>query len=242
MTLPTPLAAARLAKRVLVRMPHRAPHRRALAVSALCTKWLTNEESYALVDSAMSLPHNAVIVEIGTWTGGSAVLLASACKARNTGLAHLVDPLDGSATDDYSLGVYTQMRSRRRRTIRHDLERNLRAAGVRPWVVVHQQGAVEAARDWTAPIDMLWFDGDQSRPGASAAWVAWAPHVKVGGVIAIHNSIDRDDYPAGQDGQHQLAKHRLVAPWCAEHVTVGTSTFARVVAPIPASLPGAHAA
>ena len=64
--------------------------------------WTRDAEAVALAKLAYRLPRNAVIVEIGSFLGSGAVLLAGARKLRGSGRVHCVDPFNGSG-DSYSV-------------------------------------------------------------------------------------------------------------------------------------------
>jgi hypothetical protein len=40
------------------------------------------------------------------------------------------------------------------------------------------------------PLDFLFIDGDHSYDGVKGDWDAWSPHVGLGGVVALHDSIN----------------------------------------------------
>jgi predicted O-methyltransferase YrrM len=58
--------------------------------------WARGDEAIELALAARSLPVGATIVEIGSFLGSSAVLLAGARKVAGSGMVHCVDPFDGS--------------------------------------------------------------------------------------------------------------------------------------------------
>ena len=66
---------------------------------------------------------------------------------------------------------------------RHELARHPRGRAV-----LLRQWSHEAARNWTAPIDFLFIDGDHSWNGIAADWRDWTPHVVPRGLVALHDS------------------------------------------------------
>ena len=82
------------------------------------------------------------------------------------------------------------------------------------------------AAGWSDPIDMLFLDGDQSPEGARLAFEMWRGHLRVGGIIALHNSAHRE-YVPGHEGIHLLAVHAVQPPEYGDIRTVDTTTFAR---------------
>jgi predicted O-methyltransferase YrrM len=59
--------------------------------------------------------------------------------------------------------------------------------------VLLRQWSHEAARDWMAPIDFLFIDGDHSWAGIERDWRNWSTHVVAGGVVALHDSRPMPD-------------------------------------------------
>ena len=46
----------------------------------------------------------------------------------------------------------------------------------------------EAVQGWQEPIDLLFIDADHSYQAVRKDWDDWSPYVKVGGIIALHDS------------------------------------------------------
>jgi predicted O-methyltransferase YrrM len=59
--------------------------------------------------------------------------------------------------------------------------------------VLLRQWSHEAARDWMAPIDFLFIDGDHSWAGIERDWRNWSTHVVASGVVALHDSRPMPD-------------------------------------------------
>ena len=103
---------------------------------------------------------------------------------------------------------------------------NIRSAGLEDWIEVHQGHAKEVANGWTASIDMLDLDGDQSPAGARAAYESWWPFLKPGGTIAIHNSSPRE-YDPTHDGHRRIVVEEILPPSYTDIRLVVHTTFAR---------------
>jgi hypothetical protein len=56
---------------------------------------------------------------------------------------------------------------------------------------------------------MLLLDGDQSRRGVRAAYEAWSPFLRPGGVLAVHNACSTE---IDHDGSRILAEEVVRAP------------------------------
>ncbi len=186
--------------------------------------WVNIQERVALAQRAYDLPENATIVEIGSFLGKSAIVMAGARKLKGSGKVHCIDPFDASG-DDFSVPVYDEIMNAEARTLRERFDDNIGRAGLQDWVEVHVGTAETAVKDWHEPIDMLFLDGDQSREGAMKAYEAWMPFVRKGGVIALHNSTPRQ-YEEGHDGHYRIASSLIKPPHYKQVRSVVSTTFA----------------
>jgi predicted O-methyltransferase YrrM len=149
--------------------------------------WTRGEEAVALARTSYGLGEGAVIVEIGSFLGGSAVLLAGPRKERGSGKVHCVDPFDGSG-DAFSAPIYRDILRAQAISPRQWFERNIARAGLAPWVAIEAGRSEEVAPRWTQPIDFLVVDGDQSYEGVKSACDAWLAFLKPGAIVALHNA------------------------------------------------------
>jgi predicted O-methyltransferase YrrM len=187
--------------------------------------WTTREEAAALARESYALGDGATVVEVGSFLGKSSVVLAGARRLRGSGVLHCIDPFDGSG-DAHSVSSYRTLARQSPLGLRARFEANIREAGLSDWVVIHAGTAEAVGGAWTAPIDMLFMDGDQSPAGVRAAFDAFAPHLKPGAILALHNSADRT-YADTHDGHRRLVVEAIRAPeWTAVY-QVESTTFAR---------------
>ena len=122
----------------------------------------------------------STIVEIGVLEGGSALELRSVMDPAGTLV--LVDP--------YAPGRLRVSMSRLVAT------RTLRRCdrGTVRWI---RSTSAEAAPQWSGEIDFLFIDGDHSLAAVRQDWELWAPMVRSGGHVALH---DARVIPGGSDG------------------------------------------
>ena len=187
--------------------------------------WMRGPEAVRLAQAAFDLPDGAIVVELGTFLGCSAVLLAGARKLRNSGRVHCVDPFDASG-DAFSVPIYEAVRHSEPASLRARCERHLEQAGVRDWVQIHAARAEQVAPTWTQPIDLLLLDGDQSAAAVTAAYDLWLPFLKPGGLLVVHNS--RAGYrQESHDGSARLVEERVQPPAYSDVQCVKSLTFAR---------------
>lgn len=190
--------------------------------------WTTREEAAALAQAAYGLAQDAVVVEIGSFLGKASVVLAGARRLRGSGTLHCIDPFDGSG-DAPSVPSYRAIAAQSSLGLRERFETNIRRARLSEWVLVHPGTAEAVSGTWTTPIDMLFLDGDQSPSGARIAYERFTPHLKRGGILALHNSSDRI-YAEGHDGNRRLVVESVRPPeWMNIHC-VESTTFAVSVA------------
>ncbi|MFY1676694.1 class I SAM-dependent methyltransferase [Streptomyces sp. WMMC905] len=148
------------------------------------------------------------LLEIGTYCGRSTILLADA--ARRAGVTALtVDHHRGSeeqqpgweyhdpGTVDAEVGLMDTLPTFRR---------TLHRAGLEDHVVALVGRSPRIAALWGTPLGMVFVDGGHTDEHATADYEGWAPHVAVGGLLAIH-----DVFPEPADeftGQAPYRVHR----------------------------------
>jgi len=98
--------------------------------------WTRHGEATTLAHESYALPDGAVVVEIGSFLGCSAVLLAGARKLRGSGKVHCIDPFDASG-DEFSVPIYRTIRGFRKATLRERFDKYVERAGVSDFVQVH---------------------------------------------------------------------------------------------------------
>jgi MMP 1-O-methyltransferase len=126
------------------------------------------------------------VVEIGTYEGSSAVVLARAMEPGAT--LHLIDSYEGNALLFGWKG--TEHATRRM------MQRASRDRGG-PHVEWHVARSADVGAGWSTPIDLLFIDGDHSQEGTRNDWDAFSPHIVVGGVVIFHDA--RYGQPRGGD-------------------------------------------
>ena len=196
-----------------------------LHLSETIPGWTQGGEAQELLRLSYSLLAGAVIVEIGSFLGASAILLAGPRRIRGSGLVHCVDPFDGTG-DSFSVPHYQRILEEvGGGSLRDHFDRNIHDAGLDPWIRIHEGRAAEVAHAWTTPIDLLYLDGDQSRKGVREAYDSWALFLKVSGIIAVHNSAP-ENHTAEHDGHRCIVEEEIKQPHFHNIRLVGSTTFA----------------
>lgn len=172
---------------------------------------MDNIELHGLVRAIGSLDRPpACVVEIGSYCGGSTVIIARAAVRRNPDVVvYAVEPF-----------VFDEPR------YRGDYER-LFDANVSDWrlsqtVVKVRQTSQAAAVTWKREIDFLYVDGDHRYEAVVSDIRAFAPFVRHGGLLAFH------DYKlSGKEGVRR-AVDELVAPHHARLFQAGSLVCFRI--------------
>lgn len=198
-----------------------------LAASCYIPGWVQEKEAVALIKASYNLPPNPVIVEVGSFVGKSAVLLAGARKLRGNGIVHCIDPFDASG-DPFSVPFYLRVANRRKIPLKQWFDENMQRCGVSAWVKTYKATGQEIGKTWSLPIDLLYLDGDQSPEGARETYEAFAPYLKPGGVIALHNTAERD-YDFRHDGHYRLVQETIRGSEYTDVYCVDMTTFARKI-------------
>ncbi|MCH0539038.1 class I SAM-dependent methyltransferase [Streptomyces sp. MUM 203J] len=129
------------------------------------------------------------LLEIGTYCGRSAILLADAARASGT-VAVTVDHHRGSeeqqpgweyhdpAVVDPQVGLMDTLPTFRR---------TLHAAGLEPYVIAVVGRSPQVAKVWAGEVGLVFIDGGHTDEHANGDYEGWAPRVADGGLLVIHD-------------------------------------------------------
>ena len=121
------------------------------------------------------------VVEIGVYEGASALALARTLGPDAE--LHLIDPF-GHHPDALPGGWGASERATRLL-----LARAGRSLGPRaPQIVWHVALSHAVAAQWSAPVDLVFIDGDHSEAGCERDWLDWSPLVARGGHVVLHDA------------------------------------------------------
>jgi len=163
--------------------------------------FMPDDEGAALYEAAVRAgrrtPGTGTIAEIGAWCGKSTVYLGAAAEATGA-VVFSVDHHHGSEENQAGWE-------------HHDLEvvdpssgridtlpfwrRSVDGAGLAMTVVGLVGDSATIASRWRTPLDLCFIDGGHAPEPAWADFRGWAPHVALGGWLAIH-----DVFPDPADG------------------------------------------
>ena len=193
--------------------------------------FLSHEEGKAL--AAMAFDHCAQLpaLEVGSYCGKSTLYLASACQAHGS-VVFAVDHHRGSEEhqpgEEYHDSDLFDQQYQTMDSFR-EFRRNMALAGVEDTVVPIVAASEVAARYWQTPLGMVFIDGGHSELAAQTDYGCWAPHVAMGGILAIHDLFP--DPSQGGQAPINIWRKALASGEFEQLSIVNTLGFARRVAP-----------
>lgn len=148
--------------------------------------YLLPAEAIALYSLARRAPQDARIVEIGSWLGKSSVVFGLACKGKRSARVTCIDPFDATG-DERSAKTYKRKSMALENSLFQNFTANVKDAGVASYIDPIKGLSVPAAETWKDPIDIVFIDGDHTYEAVCADIRAWAPHIKPGGIMCLHD-------------------------------------------------------
>lgn len=143
-----------------------------------------------------SQPDVTRIVEIGCAWGGSSILMLANLSS-DAGHLSSVDPFFPD-----SMGGWQATQAECVQAVYTALARFGALARFKQWSLIPHTSEYVGAR-WAAPtpIDLLYIDGSHFEEDVESDWSLWAPFVRRGGYILLHDSRRIDGYPDGTFAQ-----------------------------------------
>lgn len=163
--------------------------RQSAAISA-AKGFMPADEGSALHDIALTV--DGPMLEVGSYCGLSAVYLGSAAAQRGTVL-FCVDHHRGSEENqdgwEHHDRAVVDPRTGRMDTLPF-FRRTIEDAGLESSVIAVVGESVTVARHWSTPLGLLFIDGGHALDVAMADYAVWAPYVRPGGLLAIHDVFE----------------------------------------------------
>jgi MMP 1-O-methyltransferase len=149
--------------------------------------FLSEREAMFLYDTAKAVTAPApVVVEIGSFLGKSSVAISHALAGKSGAKMYCIDPFDASG-DAFSTPTYQVHQERVGHNLLAAFQANIRKYG-RPELIEAIQGySYDVVKGWNKPIDFLFIDAAHDYEDVLHDFTEWAPHVKIGGIIAFHD-------------------------------------------------------
>ena len=166
-------------------------------------------------------------LEVGSYCGKSTIYLGTGCRLRG-GVLYALDHHAGSEEhqpgEAYHDPALYDARAGRMDSF-PEFRRNVRAAGLEQVVVPLVAPSALVARHWSMPLGLVFIDGAHSEAAAFADYRGWAPQLRVGGVLAIHDIfLDPDE---GGQAPHAIYRAALASGLFEAEGMVGTLGFLR---------------
>lgn len=145
--------------------------------------WLSQAQAQRLWDAARRVPAGGLLVEIGSFRGRSAIVMASALADGARLVA--IDPHAGGDRGPQEIAPEAERGQDDNRAFLS----NLRAAGVESRVEHVRLMSSDAHGAVDGPIDVLYVDGAHRFAPARADIVRWGDRVRDGGTMLVHDSF-----------------------------------------------------
>lgn len=145
--------------------------------------WMTDGQGRMLWRSARRVPRAGRIVEIGSFRGRSAIVLARAARRDVEIVA--IDPHAGNDRGPQEIDGFVDEAAEDHEVF----DANLRRAGVRDRIRHVREMSDQAHHDVDDPIDLLYIDGAHRFAPARADIRDWGARVGEGGTMLIHDSF-----------------------------------------------------
>jgi hypothetical protein len=146
---------------------------------------LTNWEKSAMQKIVLALPQNPVVVEVGSYMGGSCVIMA---MVRSDSEIHGFDMFELDTVNKRGPGFRPHVFDRllNQNNAPRTLE-NVRKITA-PWPNIHLHRAESPnGIEWNRPIDLYFEDGCHRDPALSANVDFWEPFINPGGYLVFHD-------------------------------------------------------
>jgi predicted O-methyltransferase YrrM len=145
--------------------------------------WLTDAQASVLWDAASRVPEGGAIVEIGSFRGRSAIVLARASGGRAEVVA--IDPHAGGDRGPQEIAADAE----RGDSDFDAFHANLRQTGVSDAVRHVRLPSADALRAVEGEIDVLYVDGAHRYGPARDDVADWGARVRPGGELLIHDAF-----------------------------------------------------
>ncbi|MFB7617629.1 class I SAM-dependent methyltransferase [Kitasatospora sp. NPDC056181] len=175
------------------------PGAEVLAAFEAATGFMPVDEGLALYAAAVTAARRTglPVLEIGTYCGRSAILLAAAAREAGT-VALTVDHHRGSEEQqpgwEYHDPTLVDQEVGRMDTLPR-FRRTLHAAGLEEHVVALVGRSPQIAALWGGRLGLVFIDGGHTDEHATGDYEGWAPHLAPEGLLVVH-----DVFPDPADG------------------------------------------
>lgn len=165
--------------------------------------FMPEAEGDYLVEVASERAKYGPLLEVGTYCGKSALLLAAAAQPHGQNV-FTVDHHHGSEENqsgwEHHDASLVDSRTGRMDTL-PTFRRTIEDAGAEDTVIAIIGSSTTVSRHWRTPLSMLFIDGGHAEVHAQNDYSGWATWVQLGGALVIHDVFENPD-EGGQAPYH----------------------------------------
>lgn len=167
-----------------------------LEIAHAAKGFMPDDEGLALYEAGLVAGQHGPLLEIGSYCGKSAIYLGAAAKETSSTLFS-VDHHRGSEENQPGEEYHDPdlVDEEGRVDTLPWFRSTIEEAALSNWVIGVVGSSPKVARAWATPLSMVFIDGGHSEQAAHADYESWAPKLKTGGLLAIH-----DVFPDPADG------------------------------------------
>ena len=144
---------------------------------------MSEKEKEWLYQISASIPTGGVVVEIGTFLGGSASIIA---HANPNVIIHSFD-LYNNRHDRHKPEVQDRLNSILGKYRPRNIDAVKKIVSVYTNIQLHKGTSPDCAKDWTTPIDLYFEDGTHVNPKLQENIDHWSTFIKPNGYLLLHD-------------------------------------------------------
>lgn len=174
---------------------------------------LTEKEAVALYKAVYHLKVPGNVVEIGTWRGGSALIIASALKNSNSNkILHTVDPFNSERDVKSKKYLAKDMKILGIKNLKDNyyyVRTLLKKFKLIPYVKIHISRSADTAKNWKTKCSFVFIDGNHTFSSVKNDILLWGNLCNPGGLLAIHDYKNKKSNMNGLPGP-TIAANKLL--------------------------------
>jgi MMP 1-O-methyltransferase len=151
--------------------------------------FMPEKEGLALYRAARDVAHLGPVLEVGSYCGRSTIFLAAGVRDAGGSVVYSVDHHRGSEEHQPGEEYHDERLVDAAGNV--DTLSAFRAtiarAGLDDTVVPIVASSPVVTKGWSTPLALVFIDGGHSTQAATTDYESWAPHVRAGGSLAIHD-------------------------------------------------------
>ena len=144
---------------------------------------LTIDEARLLFNLSKNSSLNGVIVEIGSYKGGSTIFLAKGSKTAKRNKVYAIDN-----HFDYDTLIHRVGKEIVPKSTLQLFKENIKITNIEDVVTPIIKTSEKAAAKWKKKISLLWIDGNHDYGYVKMDFLLWEKHLINGGIIAFHDT------------------------------------------------------